>query len=162
LPKSASREIFERRKHVHQVDNPSHRRRNPGCRLGLCGEGSRLPKIDLQKFCKETSSALATNLSTQGDVDSCTSDEQAARDQLVKDWATYPALTKTTCVQPNEYLPSYIEWLTCIEMTRDVLKMRKEAAASTPESPNGSDPAGRQCPIVKIGVDGSIKWVIAC
>ena len=121
-----------------------------------------VPKTDLQKFCKETSSALATNLSTQGDVDVCMSDEQAARDQLVKDWATYPALTKTTCVQPNEYLPSYIEWLTCIEMTRDVLKMRKETAASTPESPNGSYPAGRQCPIVKIGVDGSIKWVIAC
>jgi hypothetical protein len=94
-----------------------------------------VPKTDLQKFCKETSSALATNLSTQGDVDACMSDEQAARDQLVKDWATYPALTKTTCVQPNEYLPSYIEWLTCIEMTRDVLKMRKETAASTPESP---------------------------
>jgi len=58
-----------------------------------------------------------------------------ARDQLVKDWASYPALAKSRCAKPQEYLPGYVEWLTCIEMTRDSLQILKETRAPAPPIP---------------------------
>ena len=130
------------------------------------------PTIDIQKTCRESSSALVglTGNSTQDAVSSCMSDEQAAHDQLVKDWATYPALAKTLCIQPKEYLPGYVEWQSCIEITTDVIKMRKDQAAAAPADSHGSGPSSgrrtgsksRECPIVQTREDGSIDWVINC
>jgi hypothetical protein len=31
------------------------------------------------------------------------------------------------CIQPNVYLPTYIEWLTCIEMNKAVREARKSS-----------------------------------
>ncbi len=41
-------------------------------------------------------------------------------------WATYPAEDKSRCVQTELYLPSYVEWITCLEMERDARKMRQQ------------------------------------
>jgi hypothetical protein len=64
------------------------------------------------------------------------SDEQAAREKLVEDWASLPARDRAHCVQPAEYQPGYIEWLTCLEMERDFRKIRQqqfdEQAADVP------------------------------
>ena len=130
------------------------------------------PNLDLQKTCRESANALAglTGNDAQDTFKTCMNDEQTAREQLVKDWATYPALAKARCVQPKEFLPGYVEWQSCIEMTRDVIKLRKEQAVSTPASSDASDRSSRrrtgsetgECPIVKIGEDGSIDWVINC
>jgi hypothetical protein len=130
------------------------------------------PNLDLQKTCQESANALAglTGNDAQDTFKTCMNDEQTVREQLVKDWATYPALAKARCVQPNEFLPGYVEWQSCIEMTRDVIKLRKEQAVSTPASSNASRKSSsrrtgsetRECPIVKIGEDGSIDWVINC
>jgi hypothetical protein len=122
------------------------------------------PSIDIQKTCRESASAL-TDLTGNGtdNFNSCMSDEQASRDQLVKDWATYPALAKSQCVKPKEFLPGYVEWQSCLEMTRDVIKMRKEQAASAPASSSASrQSSGRECPIVQTAEDGSVDWVINC
>ena len=56
------------------------------------------------------------------------SSEQKAREHLIKDWSQYAAADKARCVQagPSVYLPSYIEWLTCLEMETAVKKMRQE------------------------------------
>ena len=130
------------------------------------------PNIDLQKTCRESANALAglTGNDTQDTFNTCMADEQMAREQLVKDWATYPALAKARCTQTKEFLPAYVEWQTCIEMTRDVIKMRKEQAVSTPASSNASRQSSsrragsktRECPVVKIGEDGSIVSVTNC
>ena len=130
------------------------------------------PTIDIQTTCRESSNALVdlTGNSSQDSFNSCMNDEQMAREQIVKDWATYPALAKTQCVQPKEYLPGYVEWQSCIEMTRDVIQLRKEQAVSTPASSNASRKSSsrrtgsetRECPSVKIGEDGSIESVINC
>src|ERR1700741_5469043 len=86
------------------------------------------PTVDIQKTCRESIASLGTLLGSDIDqnISVCLMDEQAARDQIVKDWATYPAIVKSRCVQPNEYLPGYVEWQTCLEMSKDVLKMRQE------------------------------------
>ena len=106
----------------------------------LARDGGGPPTIDIQKTCRENISALSTGLGGEinQDLQVCLADEQAARDQLVKDWATYSALAKSRCVNPKEYLPGYIEWQTCLEMTQGVINMRKERASGT----SGSNASG--------------------
>jgi hypothetical protein len=113
------------------------------------------PTIDIAKNCRAAEAELKALFSndTSDVYSSCVSDEQAARDQLAKDWASYPPRIKATCVQTNEYLLSYVEWQSCIEMTQDVVKMRKEASKAVSESArSGANP----CPVVKTGDDGNI------
>jgi hypothetical protein len=93
------------------------------------------PTIDIEKLCRGNLDAIR-EIFTAGDLqgmDTCVADERAAREQLFKNWATYPGSAKAACVQPQEYLPSYVEWQTCIEMTQAVFELRKrqEAAPST-------------------------------
>ena len=145
----------------------------------LARDGGGPPTIDIQKTCRENVTALSTGLGGEinQDVSVCLMDEQAARDQMVKDWATYAAIAKERCVQPKEYLPGYVEWHTCLELTRDVLKMRKENASDTSGSnasgPSGSSASRRtsrrhggavrgECPVVKYTEQGSIDYVINC
>ena len=153
----------------------------------LARDGSGPPTIDIQKTCRENVTALSTGLGGEinQDVSVCLMDEQAARDQLVKDWATYSALAKSRCVNPKEYLPGYIEWQTCLEMTQGVINMRKERASDTSGS-KASDTSGSKasgtsessasrrtsrrhggavkgdCPVVKYTEGGSIDYVINC
>jgi hypothetical protein len=116
------------------------------------------PTIDIQKTCRENVNALGTILGGEikQDMSACLMDEQDARDQLVKNWATYPANAKALCVQPKEYLPGYVEWQACLDMTRDVLKLRKENASSASGAVKG------ECPVVKYTDDGSIEYMINC
>ena len=111
-----------------------------------------------------------TGSDSQDAFSSCMNDEQTARDQLVKDWPAYPAPAKSLCIQPKEYLPGYVEWQSCLEMTRDVLNLRKEEAGSAPSSSDASRQSSgrrsgseaRECPIVKTAEDGSVEWVDNC
>ena len=129
------------------------------------------PTVDVQKACRENIAALGTLLGSdiEQTINVCLMDEQAARDQIVKDWATYPAIAKARCVQPNEYLPGYVEWQTCLEMTKDVVKMRqdreKNGSASTTigqSSKHRVAPATSDCPVVKYQENGDIEYVTNC
>jgi hypothetical protein len=82
-----------------------------------------LPTIDIERMCRASEMVpFADNTAT---VDTCLGDEQAAHAQLVKDWAMFLARDKVHCVLPAEYLPSYVEWLTCLEMGMEFRKIRK-------------------------------------
>ena len=69
-----------------------------------------------------------------------------------------------------EYLPGYVEWLSCIQMMRDVLRLRKQEGPSAPGVGAGRRtrvrrtalPSGRECPAVKYTENGSIDYVINC
>jgi hypothetical protein len=93
--------------------------------LALAEDG--VPTVDIQKTCRAAAS-VTSGTSTQMDIDVCVSSEQRAREQIVKDWAQFPPADKARCVQAgrNTYLPSYVEWLTCLEMEMAVRKMRNE------------------------------------
>ena len=150
-----------------QASQPQQSQRQTSAGLA---KGGGPPTIDIQKTCRESSSALVglTGNDSQDTFISCMNDEQTARDQLVKDWATYPALAKSACINPNEYLPGYVEWQSCIEMTRDVIQLRKDQAASAPADSDASGQSSSrrtgsksgECPIVHTADDGSIDWVI--
>lgn len=130
------------------------------------------PSIDIGRSCRESAIALGAiyGSDSQDAVDVCMMDEQEAHNQLVESWDAYPALAKARCVQTKEYLPGYVEWLACIEMTRDVIQLRKQEVASTPDSStadrrSSTRRTGRdtqECPSVRMGDDGSINSVINC
>jgi hypothetical protein len=85
-----------------------------------------VPTIDIQQTCGIAAKAMIQLMggsSEDSDRNICLGSEQGARAQMSKDWATYPAEDKSRCVQTEVYLPSYVEWLTCFEMERDVRKM---------------------------------------
>jgi hypothetical protein len=89
------------------------------------------PKIDIQRTCRESSSSVTGSPGNGSQaLNACVADEQAARKQLAKNWASYHGVAKSQCLKPQEFLPSYVEWQTCVEMRRDVLKIRQDQAGS--------------------------------
>ena len=111
-----------------------------------------LPKLDTEYYCHASENALALAMGTTSDTfGSCMSDENDAGKQLENNWATYPASDKARCVQPKEYTPNYVEWLTCLEMVRDVKALRK----GQPEISTSVD----ECPVVRYSQDGTIVGV---
>ena len=88
-----------------------------------------VPRIDIEKTCRASEKTIKEvfgNSDTGNVFESCMTGEKNTLEQLIKDWGTYPADAKVRCVQPSVYMPNYTEWLTCLEMERDVRKMRLE------------------------------------
>jgi hypothetical protein len=94
----------------------------------LVGAAGGLPSIDIQKNCRESSNALYGNTTAQV-FNSCVEDEKDASAKLAKDWAIFPAADKARCVHAAIYLPSYVEWLTCIEGESTLRRIRKDSTA---------------------------------
>jgi hypothetical protein len=89
-----------------------------------------VPDINLKETCR--SAATVTGTLTQDDIDICMADERGAHDQIVKGWAQFSGGARAQCVHAStDYLPSYIELLTCLEMARDA-KGISEGTARTP------------------------------
>jgi hypothetical protein len=83
-----------------------------------------LPNIDVQKMCR---AAVSASFADRGDsFETCMKDEQAAREKLSENWTSFPTGDKSHCVLPSEYLPGYIEWLTCLELEGDFRRKRNE------------------------------------
>jgi hypothetical protein len=89
-----------------------------------------LPSIDIQKGCRESSDALYGGSTAAGVFDACLEDEKEAGAKLAKDWANFPAADKARCVHAAIYLPSYVEWLTCIEGESTLRRIRKDAVTA--------------------------------
>jgi hypothetical protein len=131
--------------------------------LGLAGPAqAQVPSVDIRQTCRAAASAMVQMMggTSEKDFEQCMGAEQGARDQIGKDWATYSATDKSRCVQTRVYLPSYIEWQTCLEMERDARKIR------------GSDPSPGlglsgtvTLPTVTLGINdarperGPVTWV---
>jgi hypothetical protein len=93
-----------------------------------CAAQAQVPVANIQATCKAASAVtlgLSGNTDMQRDIDICVDSENRARQQLAKDWSSYVAADRTECVQTGVYLPSYIEWLTCLEMNKSVRQMRQ-------------------------------------
>jgi hypothetical protein len=81
-----------------------------------------VPSIDIRNTCRIAAGAMVRlmgSTSMERDIEVCLGSEQSAREQLIKDWGTYSARDRGRCVNPGVYLPSYVEWLTCLEMERN-------------------------------------------
>ena len=116
-----------------------------GSHLLIAATGA-LPAVDTEKMCRDSATALYAASSTTNAIDNCMSAERAARDQLVKEWATFPPSAKARCVLPAEYLPSYTEWLTCLQMDASVRKIREQPDKQAAPVAAGSRTAGQKKP----------------
>ena len=70
---------------------------------------------------------------TEESMSGCLQSEQAARESIAKQWAQFIAVDRSRCINTKGYLPSYVEWLTCLEMERDVRNLRREPTPGAPK-----------------------------
>jgi hypothetical protein len=63
----------------------------------------------------------------------CLDSEKAMRDELAKEWSSFTPADKVACTNESKMggESSYTELLTCLEMARDVRKMRTEPGNAT-------------------------------
>ena len=102
-----------------------------GSQILLAATGGGIPTIDVNSTCRVAAGAMVKLIggtTTENALSACLSSEQSARELLVKGWSTFSASDRQQCVRPDVYLPSYVEWITCLEMERDVRKMRQQEA----------------------------------
>jgi hypothetical protein len=79
-----------------------------------------VPKFDIARECKDEGG-------TEEMLKKCADDETQARNQLQTEWIQFSASAKTRCNQQTSMdgTPSYVEFLTCLEMERDVSAERE-------------------------------------
>lgn len=93
-----------------------------------------VPAFDVKQSCRGTEAA---GVYPGRNMESCVQSEEATRDQLKKSWGEFSAADKTECVSAVKIggFPSYAELITCLEMRRDVRRMR----GTPPETREGND-----------------------
>jgi len=98
-----------------------------GLGISAAGAQAQVPTINIDETCRIASQVTVslTGSSAANDLDICLKGEKEAREQMVKNWSSFEASDRAGCIQPNAYLPSYIEWLTCFEMNKQVREMRQ-------------------------------------
>jgi hypothetical protein len=82
-------------------------------------EADNVPNWDVAKSCRgaaESGSAQDASVNLQRCLDS----EKQTREQLDKDWSTFPAADRVRCVKTQTFSPTYSELATCLEMNRDL------------------------------------------
>jgi hypothetical protein len=86
-----------------------------------------VPTVDIAATCRAASIVTVSLLGSTGtdDFKICMEGENKARETITKDWSAYAASDGVGCIQPRVYLPTYVEWLTCIEMNKTVREARK-------------------------------------
>jgi len=97
----------------------------------LIAAGTGVPLINIDKNCREGVKDIVAifGSNTKASVENCVRSEQEARQQIIKNWAKYPAADKRICVNTADYNASYVQWLTCLEMEAFVRVSRR----STPK-----------------------------
>lgn len=107
--------------------------------LGCAGAAlAQVPTVDIRNTCRITAKAMVEMMGTRttNDQDAfkqCMTGEDSALAQIRKDWGTFLSGDRAICVQPTAYMPSYVEWLTCLEMERDLRRMRAERNEPPPD-----------------------------
>ena len=96
-------------------------------------QSANVPTVDIATTCRTSEKAITSifgpgNLAT---FDSCMKQEGEARAEIVKNWRNYPAGGRQRCTNTTGYMPSYVEWLTCLEMEQSVEALRKNKPAAS-------------------------------
>ena len=118
------------------------------CLSGLSARSDDIPTLDVNPVCH--------GIAMQGELEAglqqtsfqqCVQSEQATREQIKKEWSTFSAADKSHCVALAKTggESSYTELITCMEMARDVRKLRSDAN-SLPEQNIPPAPVGHRQP----------------
>jgi hypothetical protein len=108
---------------------------------------SGVPTLKVESSCK---AAGAAGMIVGRTADSCLNDEKSAHEQLQKDWGSFSAADKSHCLSmvSTGGSPSYVELLSCLEMSRDAKKIAQdrgttEQPAQQPRVPKRRQPTSR-------------------
>lgn len=89
-----------------------------------------LPSIDLQTICRNREKALGETLNDQSRIvelyASCMKSEEEAKAALLAAWKDIPARHRASCVKPNVYAASYMEWISCLELVIDMKSLHNQ------------------------------------
>ncbi len=87
-----------------------------------------LPSINVETSCRASAKAVTEALGHTGGatVENCMDQENTARAQIVKNWDTFAPAEKTQCINSKVYMPSYVEWLSCLESRRHLRTLPKQ------------------------------------
>ena len=96
-----------------------------------------VPTVEIAATCRAAAAVTVSLLGSTGtnDFQVCMDGENKARETIIKDWSAYAASDRVGCIQTNVYLPTYVEWLTCIEMNKAVREARKSSGTPA-DNPN--------------------------
>ncbi len=92
-----------------------------------------VPTLNVEPSCR---SAAAASIMTGRNTENCVSDENNARDLLKKSWKDFSAADKAHCdsLEQTGGPPSYVELLSCLEMSRDARVMARDNAKQSGSS----------------------------
>jgi len=95
-----------------------------------CAAGAQdaVPVYNVKPECQFTQSAVPSPENEK----TCLREEQAARAKLEQKWASYPSADRQECVSESSTggSPSYVDLLTCLEMTADARAMQRKNKAA--------------------------------
>jgi hypothetical protein len=111
----------------------------------LSARSDDIPTLDVNPVCH--------GIAMQGELEAglqqtsfqeCVKSEQDVREQIKKEWSTFTTADKTHCVALAKTggESSYTEFITCMEMARDVRKLHSEA-----NNPSAPVPEGLPAPV---------------
>ena len=89
-----------------------------------------VPSWDVTESCRAAAS-IAYGQTPSERVTSCLASEQRTREELNKNWSTFPAADRISCVKSLTFSPTYTELVTCLEMRRDVKNQGDAKPADT-------------------------------
>jgi hypothetical protein len=89
-----------------------------------------VPHLDIRASCRD---AMKASVGIIQDMDACLASENGAREQLAKEWSSFGAADRTSCLSLTRTGTSgtYTELLTCLEMKRDARKLPNESQPDT-------------------------------
>lgn len=97
--------------------------------LAMPAAAADVPAYNVEPGCR----AAAARSGPNADPQICISKELEAREQIKKDWTSFAASDRATCVPLSSTggTPTYTELLTCLEMTRDARNIPDDGTRST-------------------------------
>lgn len=99
--------------------------------LQLVATANTVPNFNLDPTCRSVRESGAATGRTK---ESCLRSEQNARDQLNGQWAQFPAADRARCTQSTSAggVPSYVELLTCLEISKQARDLPDETVGRGP------------------------------
>jgi hypothetical protein len=85
-----------------------------------------VPKLDFTPSCRASADGI---LGLKQDIETCIQSENAARDEVAKQWSSFPAADRASCTRlttMSRNQGTYTELITCLEMKRESAKLPKE------------------------------------
>jgi hypothetical protein len=128
---------------------PKHHRATHVYNMVPAARSDAIPTLDVNPVCHGIAmqGELEEGLQ-QTNFEQCVKSEQDTREQLKKEWSSFTTSDKTSCVALARTggEPSYTELITCMEMARDVRKLREDQQKGSDTS-SAPVPVGLAAPV---------------